>query len=199
MPKDTSLPDDINALKALLTEQQNRNGQLEAQILSLQEQLNLAIARRYAASSEKITSDQLRLFDEAEVDIETAFEDDTEVNDTITIEAYTRTSKRGRKPLPESLPRVDMLYELDETERVCDHDGALSFVIGRKNWLFSQSVKGVKASANLYSLIETAKANGLEPYAYLRYLFAILPKAQTVKEIEKLLPGNIQAEHIAIK
>jgi len=37
------------------------------------------------------------------------------------------------------------------------------FVIGRKNWLFSDSVGGVKASANLYSLIETAKANGLEP------------------------------------
>jgi len=41
------------------------------------------------------------------------------------------------------------------------------FVIGRKNWLFSQSVKGVNDSANLYSLIETAKANRLEPYAYL--------------------------------
>ncbi len=46
------------------------------------------------------------------------------------------------------------------------------FVIGWKNWIFSNSVRGVKASANLYSLIETAKANGLEPYAYLRYLFA---------------------------
>ncbi len=68
------------------------------------------------------------------------------------------------------------------------------FVIGRKNWLFSQSVKGVKASANLYSLIETAKANGLEPYAYLRVLFAELPKATTVDEIEALLPGNINLE-----
>jgi hypothetical protein len=37
------------------------------------------------------------------------------------------------------------------------------FVLGRKHWLFSASVKGVQASANLYSLIETAKANGLEP------------------------------------
>jgi len=73
------------------------------------------------------------------------------------------------------------------------------FVIGRKNWLFSQSVKGVKASASLYSLIETAKANGLEPYAYFRILFAELPKAQSVEDIEKLLPGNIRAEHIVIK
>ncbi|VAW72890.1 Mobile element protein [hydrothermal vent metagenome] len=62
------------------------------------------------------------------------------------------------------------------------------FVIGKKNWLFSHSVKGVKASANLYSLIETVKANGLEPYAYLRYLFTELPKAQTVEDIEVLLP-----------
>ena len=68
------------------------------------------------------------------------------------------------------------------------------FVIGRKNWLFSKSVKGVKASANLYSLIETSKANGLEPYAYLRVLFAKLPQATTVEEIENLLPENIALE-----
>ena len=73
------------------------------------------------------------------------------------------------------------------------------FVIGRKNWLFSQSVKGVKASANLYSLIETAKANGLEPYAYLRTLFTELPQALSVEDIEKLLPGSIKVEHIVIK
>jgi hypothetical protein len=41
------------------------------------------------------------------------------------------------------------------------------FVIGRKAWLFSKSVRGAEASANLYGLIETAKMNGLEPYAYL--------------------------------
>ncbi len=62
------------------------------------------------------------------------------------------------------------------------------FVIGRKNWLFSTSVKGVKASANLYSLIETAKANGLEPYAYLRRIFTELPQADSVEAIEALLP-----------
>jgi transposase len=70
------------------------------------------------------------------------------------------------------------------------------FVIGRKNWLFSDSVRGVKASANLYSLIETAKANGLEPYAYLRRVFAELPKAETVEAIEALLPGDINMNQI---
>ena len=72
------------------------------------------------------------------------------------------------------------------------------FVIGRKNWLFSDSVKGVNTSANLYSLIETAKANGMEPYAYLRYLFTELPKAETVDAIEALLPGKLDADQIRI-
>lgn len=62
------------------------------------------------------------------------------------------------------------------------------FVMGRKNWLFSDSVAGVYASANLYSLIETAKANGLEPYAYLRQVYTELPRAQSITDIERLLP-----------
>ena len=60
---------------------------------------------------------------------------------------------------------------LDDGHLEIDNNGAENairpFVLGRLNWLFSDSVKGVKASTNLYSLIETAKANGLEPYAYL--------------------------------
>lgn len=62
------------------------------------------------------------------------------------------------------------------------------FVIGRKNWLFSDTPKGAQASAALYSLIETAKANGLEPYDYLRRVFSELPRATTVEAIEALLP-----------
>ena len=64
--------------------------------------------------------------------------------------------------------------------------------------MFGVSVKGVKANANLYSLIETAKANGLEPYAYLRHLFTELPKAETVEAIEALLPGNLSKDQIRI-
>ena len=66
------------------------------------------------------------------------------------------------------------------------------FVTGRKNWLFSDTVHGAKASANLYSLIETAKANGLEPYRYLAHVFKELPAAQYLEDFEALLPGNIQ-------
>lgn len=65
------------------------------------------------------------------------------------------------------------------------------FTIGRKNWLFANSQAGAKASANLYSLIETAKANGLNPYSYLKHIFKELPNAETVEHIEKLLPWHI--------
>jgi len=63
-------------------------------------------------------------------------------------------------------------------------------VTGRKNWLFSDSVAGAQASANLYSLIETAKANGIEPYRYLRQLFQALPAAKGIDDYEALLPWN---------
>jgi transposase len=66
------------------------------------------------------------------------------------------------------------------------------FVIGRKNWLFSTSQQGATSSANLYSLIETAKANGLEPYAYLKKIFTELPNAKTLEQVEALLPWNIK-------
>ena len=64
------------------------------------------------------------------------------------------------------------------------------FVIGRKNHLFSETVAGAKASANLYSLIETAKANGIEPYHYLKTVFTEIPNAQAVEDFEALLPSN---------
>lgn len=64
------------------------------------------------------------------------------------------------------------------------------FVIGRKNWLFSGTPDGAKASALLYSLIETAKANDLEPYAYLRFLFEKLP-ITAPESIEELLPTRL--------
>lgn len=65
------------------------------------------------------------------------------------------------------------------------------FVVGRKGWLFADTVGGANASANLYSLIETAKANNIEPYRYLVALFKQLPLAQTVDDYEALLPWNI--------
>lgn len=66
------------------------------------------------------------------------------------------------------------------------------FVIGRKNWLFANSQAGAHASANLYSLIETAKANDLEPYAYLKQVFTLLPQAKSLEDIAALLPWSVK-------
>lgn len=60
------------------------------------------------------------------------------------------------------------------------------FTTGRKNWLFSASTKGADASAAAYSIIETAKANGLDPYKYLTFIFSYLPSQDLVKNPEKL-------------
>ena len=72
------------------------------------------------------------------------------------------------------------------------------FVVGRKNWLFAGSPDGAKASATFFTLIESAKANGLEPYAYLRHIFEKLPLAQTKQDFKDLLPQNIDSAIIAV-
>ncbi len=63
------------------------------------------------------------------------------------------------------------------------------FVIGRKNWMFSNTGNGARASAMLYSIIETAKANGLIPFDYLRN--ALQAIAENPKDVDALLPWNI--------
>ena len=68
------------------------------------------------------------------------------------------------------------------------------FVVGRRNWLFADTPAGAHASARLYSLIQTAKANALEPYTYLRRVFTELPKAMSVEDVAALLPWEIKRE-----
>jgi transposase len=113
------------------------------------------------------------------------------------------------KSLPQTPPQSPIgkaLYYLHNQwvhliNYVCDGDYPIDnnaaenairpFVIGRKNWLFSASQKGAVSSANLYSIIETAKANGLEPYAYLKRIFTELPNAKTLEQMESLLPWSL--------
>ena len=68
------------------------------------------------------------------------------------------------------------------------------FAIGRKAWLFADTTRGAKASATCYSLIETAKANNLEPYAYIHYVLTHIGTADTLEKIEALLPWNVPLE-----
>jgi transposase len=65
------------------------------------------------------------------------------------------------------------------------------FVVGRRNWLFADTVAGANASANLYSLLQTCLANGIDAFQYLKVLLIELPKASTVEDYEALLPWRI--------
>ena len=66
------------------------------------------------------------------------------------------------------------------------------FTLGRKNWLFCDTTKGAEASAIMYSLVESAKANGVEPFAYLQHVLPQLPylgKTHSHQELESLMPS----------
>lgn len=65
------------------------------------------------------------------------------------------------------------------------------FAVGRRNWLFADTSRGAKASATVYSLIETAKANALEPYDYIHHVLKHIAAADSVEKIEALLPWNM--------
>lgn len=67
-----------------------------------------------------------------------------------------------------------------------------SFVIGRNNWMFSATPQGATASAVLYSLVITARENGLTPYDYLRQALSTLPTLKTRAEVQQLLPWNVR-------
>ncbi|MFO7963051.1 MAG: transposase [Desulfobacterales bacterium] len=111
---------------------------------------------------------------------------------------------------PKGLLGTAINYTLEQWDKLCRYieDGRIPidnnpaenairpFVVGRKNWLFSGSPRGADASAAVYSIIETAKANMLEPYRYLRYLFAKIPFVENDTEYENLLPTRIDPKTI---
>ena len=71
------------------------------------------------------------------------------------------------------------------------------FAVGRKNWLFCDTTKGADSSAIVYSLVETAKANGIEPYKYLLYALTMMPyvgKTASYETLEALMPWGEDAQ-----
>lgn len=66
------------------------------------------------------------------------------------------------------------------------------FALGRRAWLFADTSQGAKASATCYSLIETAKANGLEPSAYIHHVLKHITNADTLEKLEALLPWSAE-------
>lgn len=75
-----------------------------------------------------------------------------------------------------------------------------SFVIGRKNWMFSNTPRGAHAGAGMYSLIESAKANRLDPYLYLRFLFEKFPYVRGDRDkLAGILPFFVSPDDIKLK
>jgi Transposase and inactivated derivatives len=119
------------------------------------------------------------------------------------VEAYSAWLRQQRsRTLPKSLLGQAIAYSLNQWEKLTAFlkDGRLEidnnrsersikpFVIGRKNWLFANTPRGAKASAAIYSVIETAKENGLHPFQYLKYLFEQLPQLPDSQDLEALEP-----------
>ncbi len=116
--------------------------------------------------------------------------------------------KKSTHLIPKSLLGQAISYTLNQWERLSGYvdfpcatpDNNLAenairpFCVGRRNWLFAGTPAGAEASATIYSLVESAKANSLEPYKYLRYIFEQLPFAETVDDYKKLMPSNLTAE-----
>ena len=94
-----------------------------------------------------------------------------------------------KNPVPKSMLGAALTYAVRQEGRLINVflDGRLElsnnraersvrpFALGRKNWMFSNTPRGADASAAIYSLVETAKANGLKPFEYLRFLLKSLP------------------------
>ncbi|MBS3809797.1 MAG: IS66 family transposase [Desulfobacterales bacterium] len=114
------------------------------------------------------------------------------------VERSSQTPPKGLlgKAIKYTLKQWDRLVGYLEDRRLSPDNNAAEncirpFVLGRKNWMFSGTPEGAAASAALYSLIETARANNLEPYSYLRYIFGKLPLAESLEDFEALLPWKL--------
>jgi len=107
----------------------------------------------------------------------------------------------------DSLTYTAMFYTLNQWDtliRYCENghlrisnilaeNAIRPMAVGRRNWLFSDTPKGAQGSATCYSLIETARANDLEPYEYIHHVLKYIAAADTVEQLEALLPWNVKA------
>jgi len=108
----------------------------------------------------------------------------------------------------DSLTHKAITYTLNQWEYLIGYceDGRLNisnalaenairpFAVGCKAWLFADTPQGAKASATCYSLVETAKLNGLDPHSYISHVLAHIAEADTLEKLESLLPWNVKTD-----
>lgn len=95
-----------------------------------------------------------------------------------------------------SIDKYNLRYYLEEGQIEISNNRAENairpYCVGRKNWLFANTVKGAKTSASIYTIIETAKLNNLKPYEYFEYLLTKVTEInmEEEKEIDKIMPWS---------
>jgi transposase len=124
-----SLPDNVEALRKIILEQEAQLVDKSEHISTLEEYIRLLKRRRFGTSSERAPVDQLGLFNEAEA-VAATEEIVADASPETIVAGHTR-KKSGRKPLPEQLLRVEVLHDLREDEKICPHDGHTLEEIGR--------------------------------------------------------------------
>ncbi len=130
------------------------------------------------------------------------------------LDAFKRwLDKRSENLLPESALGKAVHYALNQwnylirylespyltPDNNASENAIRPFVLGRKNWLFSGNPKGADSSCGMYSLIETAKQNNLNPYDYLHYVFSKVPLINNEQEWDAILPWNLKEDITADK
>ena len=115
-------------------------------------------------------------------------------------------AEKQPKVAPDTLTRKAINYMINQWDhlvRYCEHgqlrisnilaeNAIRPFAVGRKSWLFSDTPEGAKASAAMFSLIETAKANNVEPFAYMQHVIGNIAAADTDEALDALMPWNMK-------
>ena len=125
------LPDDVEALKALVEQERGQRRSAHEEIERLRGQLRLLLAQRFGAKSERVEEDspQLGLFDEAESEAQADAAEDTA---TVTAVAGHTRSRGHRRPLPAALPREEVVHDLADADKRCPYDGTPLKVMGEE-------------------------------------------------------------------
>jgi transposase len=108
----------LAALELQLSKQNNALDNKDHKIQTLEEYIRYMVQQRFGSSSEKLSVDQINLFDEAEL---LSDDDASDEEDSENVPAHKR--KKKRTSIPEKLPRTEVIHDLSEAEKVCPHDG----------------------------------------------------------------------------
>ncbi len=101
----------------------------DQRIEQLENLLKQARQQHFGTSSEKLSPDQIALFNEAESDTN---EDAIENIESVTVPSHTRSKRKKRASIPEDIPREDIIYDLSDEDKICPHDGATLKEIGEE-------------------------------------------------------------------